>query len=146
MKLSNDNRSPAAIEATGSGDASAGVHVNNDCQAGALGLSEHNADHLCYYATNGAYSTADASNADVEGYVPIVYGDAFSRNFYNDAEIIRNPGTGTSGILDIDGIEYHAGNVLSPGAEIAMNFKLGLPEPCVGNFNEGDIFFWGEAI
>ena len=146
LKLSNDNRSPAAVEVTGKGTSSAVTHVNTDCQAGTLGLTDHNADHLCYYATNGAYSTAGASNADVEGYVPIVYGDAFSRNFYNDAEIIRNPGTGSSGLLDINGIDYHAGNTLTPGAEIALNFKLGLPEPCVGNFNEGDIFFWGEAI
>ena len=146
LKLSNDERSPANIEFSGVGTDSEVDHVDRDCEAGTSGLTTHNADHLCYYATNGGYSTAGASNADAEGYVPIVYGDAFSRNFYNDAEIIRNPGTGSSGLLDINGIDYHAGNVLSPGAEIALNFKLGLPEPCVGNFNEGDIFFWGEAI
>ena len=101
---------------------------------------------MCYFATSGAYSTAQASNADAEGYVPIVYGDVFTRNFYNDAEIIRNPGTGESGLLDINGINYHAGNTLSPGSEIALTFKLGLPEPCVGNFDSGDIYFWGEAI
>lgn len=146
LKLSNDGRSEANIETTGVGTSSDPWHANNDCQASGVGLTTHNADHLCYYATSGAYSTAGASNADAEGYVPIVYGDSFNRNFYNDAEIIRNPNTGASGLLILNGINYHAGNVLTPGAEIALNFKLGLPEPCVGNFNEGDIFFWGEAI
>lgn len=170
LQLSNTVRSPSNIGQDG-GSASCGgegsgtcsadgntldtngnlvnSHANLDCQAGAIdgGISGNkNADHLCYYATNGAYSTAGASNADVEGYVPIVYGDVFSRDFYNDAEIIRNPGTDTSGTFDIDGLEYHAGNTLSPGAEIALNFKLGLPEPCTGDFSTGDIFFWGEAI
>jgi len=61
----------------------------------------------------------------------------FSRDFYNDAEIIWN-----TGILPL----YSAGNVLSPGAEIAITFKLGLPEPCVGDFSDGAIHFWGEAV
>src|SRR3989338_6331896 len=146
LKLSNNERSPANIEWDGAGTDSEPDHVNLDCQAGTDGLDEHNADHLCYFATSGAYSTAQASNADAEGYVPIVYGDVFTRNFYNYAEIIRNPGTGESGLLDINGINYHAGNTLSPGSEIALTFKLGLPEPCVGNFDSGDIYFWGEAI
>ncbi|MBI2499789.1 hypothetical protein HYV88_06095 [Candidatus Woesearchaeota archaeon] len=98
-------------------------------------------DHLCYYATQGAYSTEDDVRNDAEGYVPIVYGDTFTRDFYNDAEII-----GTPSLISLGGVDYYAGNVLTPGAEIALNFKLGLPEPCVGNFNTGDIFFWGEAI
>ena len=147
LKLSQNLRSQAAIQQTGA-DTQSSAHASTDCNAGDIsgGLREHNADHICYYATNGAYSTAGASNADAEGYVPIVYGDVFARDFYNDAEIIRNPGTGNSGLLDIDGVDYHAGNTLSPGAEIALNFKLGMPEPCVGDFSTGDIFFWGEAI
>ena len=163
LQLSNSVRSPANIIASGGSDVNSAEdsintnvdgnlesvdgHVKLLCQAGDEGLtSTDNADHLCYYATNGAYSTAGASNADDEGYVPIVYGDVFTRDFYNDAEIIRNAGTGASGDLIINGINYHAGNTLSPGAEIALNFKLGMPEPCVGDFSSGDIFFWGEAI
>jgi len=103
-----------------------------------LGVDNH--DHLCYHATSGAYSTLADPRADAEGYVGIVYSDIFTRNFYNDAEIIWN------GILTPAPVSYSAGNVLTPGAEIAMTFKLGLPEPCVGNFDSGDIFFWGEAI
>ncbi len=159
LQLSDSRRSPSNIGSTGgsadvdgagpegSGTGSSGPHVTTDCQAGIAGITNDvDADHLCYYASNGAYSTAAASNADAEGYVPIVYGDVFTRDFYNDAEIIRNAGTGNSGILKIDGLSYHAGNTLSPGAEIALNFKLGMPEPCVGDFSTGDIFFWGEAI
>jgi len=37
-------------------------------------------------------------------------------------------------------------NFLAPGAEIGLTFQLALPEPCNGDFNSGDIFFWGEAI
>ncbi len=138
LQLSNTRRSPANIVADGGAETrSSGWHNENACQAGTDGITrDSDTDHLCYYATSGAYSTFNAPNHDNEGYVPIVYGDRFTRDFYNDAEIIQ------SGV----GPVYHAGNFLAPGAEIALNFKLGLPEPCVGNFNEGDIFFWGEAI
>ena len=82
--------------------------------------------------------------------MPIVYSDEFTRDFYNDAEIIMEPvgkGTLEIGGCSVAGQEcYHHGNTLSPGSEIALTFKLGLPEPCVGNFDSGDIFFWGEAI
>lgn len=165
LQLSNSIRSPSNIGSTGgaddadgpngpagSGTGQSGPHHRLACEAGGDGLtSDTNADHLCYYATNGAYSTVGAPNADAEGYVPIVYGDIFTRDFYNDAEIINenfDNGFGSLNLGTFGGIpaNYHNGNVLSPGAEIALNFKLGLPEPCVGNFNEGDIFFWGEAI
>ena len=99
--------------------------------------STDNHDHLCYFATNGAYSTQLNTNSDAEGYKPIAYGNSFTRDFYNDAEIIAGvPLVGP----------YWAGNVLTPGAEIALTFKLGMPEPCVGDFSAGQIFFWGEAI
>ncbi len=159
LQLSNSRRSPSnigldggagAVAGQGSGTASAdapGGHAVLDCEAGTTGITgATDSDHLCYFATSGAYSTADASNADVEGYVPIVYGTTFTRDLYNDAEIIRNAGTDASGDLILNTIEYHAGNVLSPGAEIAITFKLGLPEPCVGNFDSGAVYFWGEAI
>ena len=95
-------------------------------------------DHLCYYATNGAYGTETDPRSDAEGYAPIVYGDTFTEDFYNDAEIMQSIGPYNPG--------YQPGNILTPGAEIAITFKLGLPEPCVGDFSDGSIFFWGEAI
>ncbi len=142
LKLSRNGRSQAYLGA----DTARGIYngADYDCNTdkpnqnigGALGLTDDNADHICYYATNGAYDTSTDVRADAENYVPIVYGDAFTRDFYNDAEIIQD-GTSTF---------YSPGNVLSPGAEIALTFKLGLPEPCVGDFDEGQIYFWGEAV
>lgn len=145
LKLSQNLRGDTSL---GAGTAPGALHNSEDCNAGVsaagpLGglTADPDADHICYYATNGAYSTATATNADAEGYRPIVYGDKFTRDFYNDAEIISNNAL----TLGAGGV-YDAGNVLAPGAEIAMTFKLGLPEPCVGNFDSGSIFFWGEAI
>lgn len=92
-----------------------------------------------YYATNGAYgSQLDPRAAgDDEKYAPICYGDKFQTSMYDECEIIQGPKL-TGG--------YYAGNVLSPGAEISMTFRLDLPEPCNGDFDTGQLFFWGEAV
>ena len=37
-------------------------------------------------------------------------------------------------------------NFLAPGAEMSITFQLDLPEPCNGDFDTGQIYFWGEAI
>ncbi len=105
-----------------------------------------------YFATNGAYSsTADAGNDvaagrgdrnnDGEGYTNIGYGTGFNNPyaFYDGYEILQDGGSFVSGV------GYKA-NVLTPGAEMALTFKLSLPEPCNGDFDTGSIFFWGEAI
>jgi hypothetical protein len=151
LKLAHDGRSQANL---GPGTNS-GAQMGHACTIDTwindpVGIGVDNNDHLCYFATSGAYSTAAGPRADAEGYVPIVYSDKFTRDFYNDAEIIQN---GFTGGLDLAGLGcpgsggcYHQGNVLTPGAEVSLTFKLGLPEPCVGNFNSGDVFFWGEAI
>ncbi len=152
LKLSQDARSQARL---GSDIGSRTYIGENNCNAdydnawadgGATvtGLNADNADHLCYFATNGAYSTLTDLRSDTEGYVPIVYSDEFTRDFYNDAEIIMQ--SGVTGTLAIGTGTYHHGNVLTPGSEMALTFKLGLPEPCVGDFSTGSIFFWGEAI
>ncbi len=107
-------------------------------------------DHFRYFVTNGAYSTigddeVDSVAGDViqrkkdaEGYVNIDYGTGFNspNPFYNNTEILQD---------DLDA-PYWDANILSPGAEIALTFKLSLPQPCQGDFNSGNIFFWGEAI
>ncbi|MDD5178157.1 MAG: hypothetical protein PHT54_02655 [Candidatus Nanoarchaeia archaeon] len=98
-------------------------------------------DSFDYYAVNGAYSTADSWGHDAEGYVDIEYGNSFSTTLYNDAEIIRGPVH-----LDVDDGNYFAGNILAPGAEMSLTFRLMLPEPCNGDFDTGSIYFWGEAI
>ena len=101
-----------------------------------------------YFVTNGAYSTADdleintagsvTRDSDAEGYVNIEYGHGFNdpSPFYDNAEILQFPHVGP----------YYPGNILAPGAEMAITFKLSLPEPCHGDFDTGAIFFWGEAI
>ncbi|MBW2971044.1 hypothetical protein KY320_02690, partial [Candidatus Woesearchaeota archaeon] len=96
------------------------------------------ADHFCYYAVNGAYSTQSDPRSDAEGYAPIVYGASFTRDFYNDAELLE---------ANRDGLgQYWHANILAPGSEMSVTFKMALPEPCVGDFNDGDIYFWVEPI
>jgi hypothetical protein len=91
-----------------------------------------------YYATNGAYSTATGAGADAEGYLGIVYGDTIAKS----QKIIDAAAYG-AGAAEAD---WSNGNALSPGSEVALTFKLDMPEPCVGDFSEGQIYFWGEAI
>jgi hypothetical protein len=95
-------------------------------------------ENFRYYATNGAYSTHQDSRADSEGYVPIEYGIGFNdpKPFYNRNEIIQ--------ANNMDG--YYQANTLTTGAEMSIIFRLNLPEPCNGDFDTGDIYFWGEAI
>ena len=100
-------------------------------------------DNLCYFATNGAYGTYnDVTRRDDEGYVGISYATSDDDN--------RDPIiTSTSGadLIFLSAFKpYFAGNVLTPGADISITFRLLLPEPCNGGFSDGQIFFWGEAI
>ena len=96
-------------------------------------------DAFSYFATHGAYSTQDDGREDAEGYVPIGYGIGFNDpyTFYDTYEIMQS-GPMNNG--------YYQANILSPGAEMALTFRLNLPEPCNGDFDEGQIYFWGEAI
>ena len=107
------------------------------------------ADPFCYFATHGAYSTQADGRSDAEGYVGIGYGIGFNdpNPFYGTAatdntgyEIMQNPLTYAATA------PYHAPNVLVPGSEMAVTFRLNLPEPCNGDFDTGAIYFWGEAI
>ncbi len=88
-----------------------------------------------YYAVNGAYTTASAPGADTEGYLGIPYGDRITQA----QRIIDGAPYGA-------GAAHHTGNTLSPGSEMAITFKLNLPEPCNGDFSDGNIYFWGEAV
>ena len=96
-------------------------------------------DAFGYYAVNGAYSTRDDLRLlDAEGYVGIEYGIGFNdpNPFYNNNEILQAQQQGP----------YYTANILAPGADMALTFRLNLPEPCNGDFDTGSIFFWGEAI
>jgi hypothetical protein len=115
--------------------------------------NELNLNRFRYFATNGAYSTQNdlqtddgsypttVRNRDTEGYVNIHNTmESFNTKFFNEAEIIQDGG------LAVPGNTYYLGNTLSPGSEMAITFKLNMPEPCVGDFSQGNIYFWGEAI
>jgi hypothetical protein len=96
-------------------------------------------DGILYFATNGFYSTQNVGGAgpfvvDAEGYHTIPYGDQITKS----KEII---GTEWYGMGTVQ-----TGNILTPGSEMALTFKLQLPEPCNGDFDTGSIYFWGEAI
>jgi hypothetical protein len=109
-----------------------------------------NLEHFRYFATNGAYSTSNDLEIDLvggdviqrdrdsEGYVNIDYGIGWNNPnaFYDNMEILQQAKVGA----------YYGANMLAPGAEMALTFKLKLPEPCNGNFDTGSIYFWGEAV
>jgi hypothetical protein len=106
-------------------------------------------DPFCYFATHGAYSSQTDLRGDNEGYVGINYGIGFNdpAPFYGVAngdtagyELIQDP------TIWLNGGPYFSGNVVSPGSEVAVTFRLNLPEPCNGDFDTGSIYFWGEAI
>ena len=120
-----------------------------------------------YYAENGAYDTRgdlehDAGSVggkvagsvtydssidrakDSEGYVNIheQLNAGFEEAMFNEAEILQeNP-------IDA-GKGGYAANLLAPGSDMSITFKLALPEPCYGNFEsseDGNIFIWAEAV
>jgi hypothetical protein len=99
-------------------------------------------DAFRYYAVNGAYTTLDdienGRDCDNEGYCEINYGIGFNdpNPFYDSHEVLQANQQGP----------YYVANILAPGAEMSMTFKLSLPEPCNGDFDTGSIYFWGEAI
>jgi len=103
-------------------------------------------NRFSYYATNGYYSTDHDSeigrDCNSEGYCEINYGKNFNdpSKFYDAYEIIQS--TQKTGPYN----KYYKGNILTPGSEMALTFRLDLPEPCNGDFDTGHIYFWGEAI
>lgn len=98
-----------------------------------------------YYATKGAYSTAQDLGVgrgsrvkDAKGYIGIPYGKSFNspNSFYDGYEILQAAKSGS----------YYTANMLSPGSEFSITFRLDMPEPCTGDFDTGSIYFWGEAV
>jgi hypothetical protein len=95
-----------------------------------------------YYASSGAYNTCDNAAADTDCYdaIPYYVDGAGSGVNNNMKRVIESPGALAFSV-------YPAGNLLSPGADMSLNFKLTLPEPCNGGpFSDGDIMFFGEAV
>jgi hypothetical protein len=109
-------------------------------------------DNFCYFASSGAFSTETDARADAEGYVGINYATGFNNpsSFYDVASSNDGSGEGfeliQSSVGTGPGDIYFSGNILTPGSEAAVTFRLNLPEPCNGDFDTGSLSFWGEAI
>ncbi|MFA5856805.1 MAG: hypothetical protein WC867_05575 [Candidatus Pacearchaeota archaeon] len=98
-----------------------------------------------YFVTNGAFvSNAGMAGTDSEGYTSIPYSTEISgaKRIMRWNDNIRGSAPSSS-VVEQD---WNNGNALSPGSEMALTFKLSMPEPCVGDFSEGQVYFWGEAI
>ena len=93
-------------------------------------------DNIRYYAVSGAYTSRTNPGTDAEGYDAIPY----ANNIRSAQEIIGGD------VYTHDSTCYENGNVLSPGAEQSITFKLNMPLPCNGDFSDGNIYFWGEAV
>ncbi len=93
-----------------------------------------NPDTFCYYATSGFYNSAFNYGADKEGYDSIPYKTQNKDDLARIIEKKKLPG----GLF--------AGNILSPGADMTFTFRIDIPKPCDGLFNEGSITILGEAV
>lgn len=118
----------------------AGTDFYDSSSSGAMcpSTNQLNLNAFRYFATNGYYSTrifGGSLGADAEGYMGIPHGERITQA----KEIIGTEIYSTNLISNI-------GNVLTPGSEMALTFRLDLPEPCNGDFDTGSIYFWGEAI
>ncbi|MBS3078525.1 hypothetical protein J4218_00210 [Candidatus Pacearchaeota archaeon] len=122
---------------------SSGARCSND--ANGIPTNKLALIEFSYFVTNGAYVSGVATfDTDAEGYTNIPYSTEIS-----GAERImrwRNGPRGAAPSSDVVEADWNNGNALSPGSEMALTFKLDMPEPCVGDFSEGQIYFWGEAI
>jgi hypothetical protein len=88
-----------------------------------------------YFASNGAYDTFSNPTHDSEGYDKIPYGD----RIYKSKSIIGGEPYPAN-------TPYLASNLLTPRAEMSITMRLHTPEPCLGSFTDGQIYFWGEAV
>ncbi|MFA7707718.1 MAG: DUF4215 domain-containing protein, partial [Candidatus Pacearchaeota archaeon] len=89
--------------------------------------------NFAYFATNGYYSTSTIG--DAEGYISIPSGNRITQS----KEIIGTRNYNST-------MANNPANILTPGSEMALTFRLNLPEPCNGDFDTGEIYFWAEAI
>jgi hypothetical protein len=120
----------------------AGTNFYDSSSSGAMCPTSNVLDlsNFRYFATNGAYSTKNVGgvgpySADAEGYMGIPAGERIDQA----KEIIGSENFSPSIVSSV-------GNELTPGSEMALTFKLSLPEPCNGDFDTGNIYFWGEAV
>ena len=84
-------------------------------------------NNIRYLAVNGGYTSVKNKGIDKEGYSKINYGNSLISD--KDYRIISNSN----------------GNSLTPGGEMSIKFKLNVPNPCNGNFDSGQLYFWGQV-
>jgi hypothetical protein len=93
-------------------------------------------DNFAYHAAHG-FTTSDMDpRSDAEGYIGITETDKFSTALYDVGEVLQVFPNGP----------YYTGNLLSPNDFINVVLRLDVPEPCTGEFNDGQITFWAEAV
>ncbi len=97
-----------------------------------------NLDNFAYLATNGAHSSAQTGQTvDPEGFDAIPHGIRITEaQRVIGGELYTAPAP----------VQLNSGNVLSPGAEMSITLRLALPSPCNGDFTDGNVYFWGEAV
>jgi hypothetical protein len=114
-----------------------------------FGGSDTATDPFCFKVTNANLPAGTPDDRqDTEGYIGINYGIGFHNpnSFYG---LFNGDGAGyemVQGPMNVLYGNYFGHNLLSPGAEHSVVFRLNLPEPCNGDFDSGSLFFWGEAI
>ena len=93
-------------------------------------------ENFRYYAIHDNTQNTSVDPRAVNGYVAINKSSVFQPFFYNNSEIIQTDYNDP----------YWMGNILQPGQSMHLTFRLDLPDPCIGNFDEGAIYFWSETI
>lgn len=103
-------------------------------------------DRFRYYAINGAYQTIDdPRQKDSEGYLNIGYG-AFGPGLYGRNELIQLGQFPEDPEDPLYEGKYYHGSTLTPNSQAYITYKVNLPNPCSGNFDDGQMYIWAEAI
>ena len=100
------------------------------------GLKKLSLSRIKFFASKGNYNTRGLPDADDEGYRPIKTTEPFSSNFYQNKDILPKGPVGS----------YFWGNLLSSEEKLNISFKIDIPKYCKGNFNNGSIYLWAEAV
>ena len=109
------------------------------------GMTGAGIDFLCYRAitsANARHTGNDFNRRDGgAGYVGIPYETG---NKDDRAPIISS--SNFAHTISYGGVRYLRGNVLAPGDFMTITFRMMVPQPCIGDFNSGKLFFWAEPI
>ena len=79
---------------------------------------------ISYYVENDIYTTLSDSRADEEGYISIMPGKSWDSS---------------KPLIMEDGFS------IKEGEEMLIKFRIDVPEDCVGEFDSGTFYFWGNG-